>query len=273
MGTHHQPILATDLDGTFIPMEDQPLQVEALKELKQHLWPKGPIQLIYVTGRDINSVTRAINEHDLPIPQMIISDVGTSIHQLQGGHWIPSDTYFVNLASIVSDVTLDRMRETMEQVEGCRLQQKDHQGYFKASFECDADQLATLTQRFRQWIQENDLPYNIISSLDPFAHVGLIDLLPRGISKNYALQWLIRQGEIESSNIIYAGDSGNDLEVFRSTLKCIAVGNMEADTKKKVEDLIYEDSCAERIYLAQQAATIGVLEGLQHFEMVPAYTT
>jgi len=71
-------VLATDLDGTLIPLNGSDSNVSDLATLAEQLRPNN-VQLVFVTGRHFESVTAAINEDRLPKPDWIFCDVGTTI--------------------------------------------------------------------------------------------------------------------------------------------------------------------------------------------------
>jgi hypothetical protein len=72
--------LATDLDGTFIPLSQIEQNQKDLIILSRELleWQIG---LAFVTGRHFELVQEAIEENLLPHPNWIICDVGTTILQ------------------------------------------------------------------------------------------------------------------------------------------------------------------------------------------------
>ena len=72
-------MLATDLDGTFVG------DTEALGRLL-HFFDESPdeVALVYVTGRHLSSVQSLMLEEGLPEPDLLITDVGTSIYKSEG---------------------------------------------------------------------------------------------------------------------------------------------------------------------------------------------
>jgi hydroxymethylpyrimidine pyrophosphatase-like HAD family hydrolase len=86
-------LLATDLDGTLIPLDGEPQNRQDLQTLAALLERLG-VALIYVTGRHLESVERAIDEHQMPRPDWLICDVGTSIYQhCDGEHFQLLEAY------------------------------------------------------------------------------------------------------------------------------------------------------------------------------------
>ncbi|HAV12501.1 MAG TPA: hypothetical protein DCX06_03240, partial [Opitutae bacterium] len=65
--------LATDLDGTLIPLPNNDANVSALADLFKH-HESGEINLVYATGRHFESVLEAIEHYTLPTPEWIVCD-------------------------------------------------------------------------------------------------------------------------------------------------------------------------------------------------------
>jgi hydroxymethylpyrimidine pyrophosphatase-like HAD family hydrolase len=93
----------------------------------------------------------------------------------------------------------------------------------------------------------------------------LIDLLPDGVSKAYSLAWWVESRGEPCESIIYAGDSGNDYAALTAGYQSILVGNADRTLAKKVSDFHQSHGWNDRLFLATQAATSGVLEGFRHF--------
>ena len=86
-------VLATDLDGTLIPLDDCSQNQSDLKCLTEKIRELGFL-LVFVTGRHISSVQKAITEFSLPLPDWIICDVGTSIFRTTNtGQFEPVEQY------------------------------------------------------------------------------------------------------------------------------------------------------------------------------------
>ena len=66
-------VLATDLDGTFAAGT-----ADALSALHRALAATSAT-LIYCTGRSVPSARQLVQESNLPIPHVLIADVGVSV--------------------------------------------------------------------------------------------------------------------------------------------------------------------------------------------------
>lgn len=257
-------VLATDLDGTLIPLADEPENARDLTQLAEQL-SRQKITLIFVTGRHLASVQGAIEQFSLPGPDWMICDVGTSIYHWKANQFELVPSYAEHLQTIVGDQPPARIRERLSTWQALRLQEEEKQGRFKLSYYCDADQLQECEQALHDFIQQDDLPYGVIASIDPFDGVGLIDLLPKDASKAYALKWWTGHIGHAHDQTIFAGDSGNDLAAMLAGYRTIVVGNASRSLGERVQTRFRETNQLDRLYLAQHKATSGVLEGCRHF--------
>lgn len=264
-------ILATDLDGTFIPLDDNAQNCSDLRILTSQFEAHGN-SIIFVTGRHFESVTQAILEFQLPQPDWIICDVGTSIFQRQNsGTFTPVTAYQDYQDQIITSMPLESLRERLQNTSGLRMQEQEKQGRFKLSFYADASQLDELVDLIQQILNESDAPYSIIHSVDPFNGDGLIDLLPATVSKAHALKWWSDTFELNPKDIVFAGDSGNDFTALTAGYRTILVGNADRSLSQRVYNYHRELGWNNRLYLAHGMATSGVLEGCRWFGLADPF--
>lgn len=261
-------VLATDLDGTFIPLEDSPQQRSDLQVLGDEIGRRGGT-LVFVTGRHRESVADAIDEFALPTPDWIICDVGTTILRRTGqGEFESVADWAAHQDEIIQSLPMPALRELLADVSGLRMQEPEKQGPFKLSYYADASRLTEIVARVLSELQNADAPYSIIQSVDPFNGDGLIDLLPAAVSKAAALHWWGEYTETSLEHIVFAGDSGNDLAAFCEGFRAIVVGNADRQIARQAYDAHREAGWSDRLYLAQQEATSGVLEGCRWFGLI-----
>lgn len=257
--------LATDLDGTLIPLAGVSDHHRALV-LLENLLKNNQMALAYVTGRHFASVRKAISEFDLPVPDWILCDVGTSVFERRAdGEFHLVDRYAQTLSAIVLDVGRKELLNLVTAIPHLRMQESEKQGQFKTSFYASAERLGETVSKIDQQLSKANVPYQSISSIDPFTGDGLIDLLPVGVSKAFALEWLCHEQNAPPRSVIFSGDSGNDMAAFNAGYKTIIVGNAAAPIPEQVREIHRRAGWSDRLYHASQHATSGVLEGVQHF--------
>jgi HAD superfamily hydrolase (TIGR01484 family) len=260
---NNRVVLATDLDGTLIPLDGNAANSADLKALKTFL-VENEIELVFVTGRHLSSVKTAIDQFDLPQPDSIICDVGASIFQKTKSEWQPADQYQTLLRKNLGRESLTNLHCHFKNSERLRLQENEKQGDFKLSFYTDAAELDTAKALLKEELAKLSLQVNIIASRDPFNGDGLLDVLPIGTSKAFALDWWVAQKQLTQRNVIFAGDSGNDLAAMTAGYPTIIVGNADRLLVKSVRQAHDANNWTDRIYEATEPATSGVLEGLRN---------
>ena len=258
-------MLATDMDGTFIPLEGSAQNQRDLRVLEQEL-KRHKIALMYVTGRHLELVLEVIQQEDLPRPPWLICDVGASIYQLDSSsRYVPLEAYVQQLQKLLDGWTRQELVDRLSPIGEIRLQETEKQTPFKISYYCDAPQLESLAMHVRQRLSELSAPFNLIASVDPFSGSGLIDLLPTGVSKAYALDWWVKHERMSPQSIVFAGDSGNDLAALTAGYRSIVVGNADPSVVAAAKRSHLDAGWIKRLATPTGHATTGVLEGLRHF--------
>jgi len=282
--TKSRPILATDLDGTLIPLAsnnaestatiprddfsgDCP-QRRALSTLCR-LADADELEIIFVTGRHHDSVISVMSAEGLPSPRWIICDVGTTLLcRAEHQPYLPLQAYVNHLDAIVGRFDTGQLARATADLDGLVLQEPEKQGRHKLSFYCDRDRIDTIVEAVERRLVEVAAPYRIVSSVDPFNGDGLIDLLPLGTDKSSALAWWADHSGYEKSRIVFAGDSGNDFAALTSGFRSILVGNADRTLARRIVEHHQKNGTEDRVYLARSPATAGVLEGCVWFGLV-----
>jgi sucrose-6F-phosphate phosphohydrolase len=252
--------LATDLDGTFIPLNGDPAHASALKTIEQEL-DLADAQLVFVTGRSWDLVCQAMQESNLPKPDIAICDVGCRIMRATAGGYEDDADYVATLNGKIGNWTNHVILDSV-----CRLghsirpQRPDQQTAFKTSFDFDVEQFDTVRSVVNAWIEQNEAPLSVVMSKKIDQQTGLLDLLPAGVNKAFALHWWIESESLDADGVVFAGDSGNDAEMLDSGVKMIVVGNADDQLRGRAEQVN-----SGRVHFASAASTSGVLEGWRHF--------
>jgi len=260
-------VLATDLDGTLIPLPETPANKEDLLTLGKSLREAGAT-LVFATGRHFESVMEAAEEYALPTPDWIVCDVGSAIYQRKGERYEVFEAYERHLADTSDGIDRQAIENVLESVEGLELQAPDHQQRFKISYQSAAGTMDDLVETIQAKLAESGLPYDCMGSLDPFLNCGLLDVMPRGVSKAYALLWLSTHANFRPDEVIYSGDSGNDYAALASGFRAVIVANGSPGLAEKVGTTLEARGLKDRLHLAEGKATSGVLEGCRHFGLI-----
>ena len=260
-------LLCTDLDRTLIPNGIQPESPAAMEKFKR-LVNREEITLVYVTGRHRALIEQAMSEFDLPQPDFSIADVGTTIYHVDASGWIQSDEWDAQIAPDWRGMTHDELYRLLSVFPALRLQEKEKQNRHKLSFyvplETDAGALVGEVDARLKYAGINA---NLIWSIDEAAGLGLLDVLPVSANKLHAIRFLMQQEGYTPENTVFAGDSGNDLDVLMSDIRSVLVANADAETKQRAAkagaDALY---VARGGYLGMNGNySAGILEGAAHY--------
>ena len=84
------------------------------------------------------------------------------------------------------------------------------------------------------------------------------DVLPRGVSKGPTLMRLVEALELDREAVLVAGDTMNDLSLFQTGFKGVAVGNSEPRLKAAVSRL-------PNVYCSPSPGAAGIADAIRHF--------
>ena len=272
-------LLATDLDRTLLPNGTQPESPSARPRF--HRFVALPeVTLAYVTGRHRELVERAMADYDLPRPDFVIGDVGTSLYQVHERDWSLRPDW---QQAISGDWTVhgkilghDALAAVLADLTELRLQEAAKQGPCKLSYYADplADP-AELLDRVRARLDATGARVNLVWSVDETTATGLLDVLPASASKLHALAFLREQLDIALDHTVFAGDSGNDMEVLESAVPSVLVANAQEGVRAEAVARSLRLGHGPALYLAGGGLggmngnySAGILEGVAHF--IPA---
>lgn len=261
-------LLATDLDRTLLPNGKHPESPLARSRFRQFV-ARPELTLVYVTGRDRELVREAIADYDLPQPHFVIADVGTSLYEIDNGDWHLRDDWQQRLMTKWHDCDAAQLAATLESISGLRMQEVSKQSALKLSYYAPAlDNPGELLAQVRERLASTGADTYLVWSVDETTNTGLLDVLPAGAGKLTALDYLREQLGIAIDKTIFAGDSGNDMEVLVSDIPSVLVAN--ADEVVRAEALARGDH--NTLYLAKGGLagmngcySAGILEGVIHF--------
>ncbi|NDP28156.1 MAG: HAD-IIB family hydrolase [Flavobacterium sp.] len=241
-------LLVTDIDGTLI---EPKLKNPGLKELKTYLLNRSrKMAFALASGRNLELVKKVIEEEQLPVPDFIICSVGTEIYYTNGSDYVLDKGWATFLAGRWKR---EDIAFRLQNIPWLKMQEEAAQNPFKISYYYDIEKYNY--QQLVDVLGKGWYKVNIIPS-----HGKYIDFLPKRASKGNAIKFLGHKWAIPLSKVIAAGDSGNDIDMFRSSIKAIVVGN------RSVELADYQTT--KNIYVAKNSASSGILEGLNHYKII-----
>ncbi|WP_069470312.1 HAD-IIB family hydrolase [Candidatus Marithrix sp. Canyon 246] len=225
-------IIISDIDNTLLG--DTKALGEFINYLKKN---RDSIKFGIATGRHLESAIAVLEQWQVPTPDFFITAVGSQIHNATkeaDENWLKHIDYCWKP---------DEIRDYLSQFKGLSLQPDINQGEFKISYFAD------------QNFEKLELPYaaNVI-----YSHGEFLDILPVRASKGLAVSYLAKSLSLPMTQVMVAGDSGNDAEMLTNDGLGIVVGNYS----NELENLKNKKG----IYFAQNNYAAGILEGIKHFD-------
>lgn len=245
MYNQHKLVLATDLDGTFLEGTYETKRVFYNELLRLH----EEVLLIYTTGRSVETVKQFCAKGYLPPSHFVLGDHGT--HIVDG-------TQFHSIEDLQNPIiqkwnhSNNMLKELLREEKGLELQPLNPP--YRVAYYYDS---ALLKEQTLEKII--NAGFDLVKSCDMY-----LDILPRGVNKGSSLLNLINYLNINFEVVITSGDSLNDLSLFQTGLKSIAVSNSESK-------LLEESKKLNNVYLSDFPGLLGIIDGLQFYEKLQLF--
>ncbi len=260
-------LLCTDLDRTLIPNGAQAESPGARARFRL-LAGRDDVTLAYVSGRHRALIEQAIADYDLPQPDYAVADVGATIYRVKAGSWEILEEWEAQVAPDWRGLSHDALRDLVQISPALTLQEQEKQNRHKLSFylNLDAD-IPALLERLREVLAREEVKANLIYSIDEAAAVGLLDVLPAGANKLHAIRFLMETKQFALADTLFAGDSGNDLDVLLSEVPSVLVANAASEVRALASAAQHPSLYFARGgYLGMNGHySAGILEGAAYF--------
>lgn len=267
-------LLCTDMDRTVIPNGIQ-IEAEGARQKFSEFCQQPHITLSYVTGRHLALMLQAVAEYSLPIPDYAITDVGTRIYQFKAGQWQVLDEWNRALDANWQDVDAQQIINELSMVDVLSLQEAEKQNAHKISFYVDLQKTNEVEclQRVEKALQPLNIKSNLIWSIDETTNTGLLDILPSNADKLHAIDFLKNLLKFSSNEVVFAGDSGNDLPVLESSIQAVLVANATQELQQQALYQSIKLGNEAYFYQAKNASekeaggnySAGILQGVFHY--------
>jgi sucrose-6-phosphatase len=265
-------LICTDLDRTLLPNGRQP-ESPGARAYFTRLVSRPEVTLAYVSGRHRELVEDAIREYELPLPDWVIGDVGTTIYQVRSGEWLHWHEWEQDIAADWRELTAIDLRPLFTDLPSLLLQEEAKQNRYKLSYylplQTDID---ALQREMSRRLNTLNVAASLIYSVDEAASKGLLDVLPARATKLHAVQFLMQHRGFNYANTVFAGDSGNDLPVLASAIQSVLVANADCEVVEQAKTQAWQQETMAAFYLAQGGFlgmngnySAGILEGVAHY--------
>ena len=247
-------LFASDIDNTLTG--DEP----ALRELGATLVDmreRGELVLFLVTGRRLDQVVPGFEAEGIPVPDAVVSQVGTEIYlPPYGATSRPLEAWDQLLRQRFNRAQAETF---LEGVEGLEIQPARFNTPLKVSCYLDKapdphEAAATIARR----VEPEAEAYQVVWSSGRD-----LDVIPAAAGKGRAIRFLIEHLSLKPRGVIVAGDSGNDRSMFDEFGRGIVVANAQDELAA-----LRNDPAAAKdidLYFARAPYAAGVAEGLRQF--------
>jgi sucrose-phosphate synthase len=234
----------SDLDGTLIEGDN----ATGLPELKKWLEAqKNEVVFGVATGRNKALTKQALEQHNLPDPDILICSAGSEIYYTKN---------FVEDSGWGSHIDYqwkrDEMEKALNKFPKLKLQGKDAQWRFKLSYFVEETFNEDDVANLHKFLDDNRLRAKMLLTENKY-----LDLLPYRASKGNAVRYLSYKWKMPMNKIITSGNSGNDIDMLKGHFKGIVVANYSPEMESLRKN--------KNIHFASTPLSEGVLEGILHY--------
>ncbi len=244
---YHERALFTDIDQNLL---GDPSALSDLVDLI--LENRKCISFGIATGRSLGSALAVMKRYGIPLPDVLITSVGTEIYyapQLSvDKSWARHIDYMWNPTAV---------RDTLSEIAGIALQPKKERSRYKVSYYIDERKAPSLEEI-------NSLLYQADQSVNTFLSFGqYLDIVPVRASKGLALRYFSSLWDIPLDHILTAGGTGTDEDMMRGNTLAAVVANRHDRELEQLPD-------ADRIYFAKRPYAAGIMESIAHYDFLDA---
>lgn len=200
------------------------------------------------TGRRLDSALSVIKRYAIPRPDVLITSLGTAIHY---GQKLTADDFWTeHIDHLWKPLSVRRL---LDELPGLKPQKKSEQSRFKIAYHYDESE-APSVEEINDLLHKRDITCNVIHAFGQY-----LDIVPVRASKGQALRYVAQRWGIPLENILVAGGSGADEDMMRGNTMAVVVANRHHE---ELSQLVEQ----ERIYFAEQAHALGIIEALKHYD-------
>ncbi len=240
---YHDRAVFTDLDQSLLGDPD------SLREFCDFIRKNRKCATFGIaTGRRLDSALRIMKSNNIPMPDVLITSVGTEIH------YAPQLTvdraWFLHIDHLWLPRTIHRI---LADLPGLELQPKISQSRFKISYYIDPE-ISPSLEEINRFFHQADQSVNAFLSFGQY-----LDIVPIRASKGLALRYVADQWDIPLEQILVAGGSGTDEDMLRGNTLGVVVANRHEEELSHLPDL-------DRIYFSRSSHARGILEAIDHYD-------
>jgi sucrose-phosphate synthase len=200
------------------------------------------------TGRRLDSALKILKKYQIPLPDVLITSLGTEIYYNPGlthdNSWSDHIDHMWRRRAVVS---------VLKELQGLELQPKREQSKYKISYYYDAE-IAPEIHEIIDLLHLHELSVNVVLAFGQY-----LDIVPVRASKGFALRWFAEMWGVPLEHILAAGGSGADEDMMRGNTKSVVVANRHNEELSELADI-------ENIYFADRPFAGGILQAIEFYD-------
>jgi sucrose-phosphate synthase len=245
-GRYRKQAIFTAIDNTLLG------DTEGLEQFVKLIREKRKKFLFGIaTGRRLDSVLAILKTHRIPMPDILITSLGTEIYYAP--QLIADIAWTYHIDHLWTPQTLRRIIDELPGILGLTPQPKSEQSHFKLSYYYD-NTIAPPMEDILTLLRQQELPVNPTLSMGHF-----LDIVPARASKGQALRYVAQQWNIPLERILVTGGSGGDEDMLRGNTLGVVVANRHCEELSILGD-------TGNVYFAEQSHAKGILEAVEHYD-------
>ena len=237
-------LILADIDNTLTG-DDEAMQ--RFFDLITHAEDK--IGFGIATGRRYEAVMNLVHEYGMPMPEVMITAVGTEIYY---GKNLTMDTSWQKHINFRWEP--EKVIEVMSTIDGIYPQGEDECSNYKISYEVDFSKAPGLGT-IKRILRENGIRVRAILSLGMF-----LDIIPTRAGGGMCIRHIAYKWGFPLDHLLVAGDSGNDEGMLTGNTLAVVVGNYSRELEKLRK--------FPRVYFAQNKHAAGIIEGIEYYNFL-----
>ena len=233
--------IITDLDNTLIGDTE-----ELNKFLSWYQENKTNIGLGLATGRDIDSALEVLRQNNVPIPQILITAVGSEIYYFNNNQLsLDKDWQLI----IQDKWEPDKIKNLLKSFDFLTLQ--DNQQEHRVGYHITENSYMKI-QSIQSRLKQQLVRHKIIVVESRF-----VDILPYRASKYSAIKYVCKKMGVKVEDVLVAGDSGNDRDMLSKMPNAVVVANHQKELSRM-----------QNVYFSSKNYAGAILDGLSYYKIV-----
>jgi HAD superfamily hydrolase (TIGR01484 family) len=244
-------LIASDLDRTLIPNGRQKYD-EGTMNVFCELLERNKVGIVFVTGRYKEILLKGMRRYGLPKPEYIIANVGTTIFHYKKGRLVELKEWRRVLTRDWKNFRRGDVAKLLRDIPGLREQEKINLNEFKQSYYLSSKVKGEeIVAKVWERLSAKGIGASVVHSVDANRKVGMLDVMPEHGNKEAALDFVLKKLKVRKSNVLFSGDSGNDLLALTAGFHGVLVKNALPSVKKEFFKIARRKGILKKCYVAR----------------------